>query len=63
MNTYLLEEVIVLKRGIPPQRKREIYSELTRRANILRRLQEQGVTGFYDLYKVISKAYKEGVFG
>ena len=63
MNSYLLEEVIALKRGIPPQRKREIYTELTRRANILRRLQEQGVTGFYDLYKVISKAYKEGVFG
>ena len=63
MNSYLLEEVIALKRGIPPQRKREIYSELTRRANILRRLKDQGVVGFYDLYQVISKAYKEGVFG
>jgi len=62
MNSYLLEEVIALKRGIPPTRKREIYSELTRRANILRRLKDQGVVGFYDLYKVISKAYKEGVF-
>ena len=63
MNSYLLEEVIALKRGIPPHRKREIYNELTRRANILRRLKDQGVTGFYDLYQVISKAYKEGVFG
>ena len=63
MNSYLLEEVIALKRGIPPHRKREIYSELTRRANILRRLKEQGVTGFDDLFKIISKAYKEGVFG
>ena len=63
MNSYLLEEVIALKRGIPPQRKREIYTELTRRANILRRLKEQGVTSFDDLFKVISKAYKEGVFG
>ncbi len=63
MNSYLLEEVISLKRGIPPQRKREIYNEVTRRANILRRLKDQGVVGFNDLYQVISKAYKEGVFG
>ena len=63
MNSYLLEEVIALKRGIPPHRKREIYSELTRRANILRRLKDQGVIGFDDLFKIISKAYKEGVFG
>ena len=62
MNSYLLEEIIAPKRGIPPARKREIYTELTRRANILRRLKDQGVTGFYDLYQVISKAYKEGVF-
>ena len=63
MNSYLLEEVISLKRGIPPQRKREIYNEVTRRANILSRLKDQGVVGFNDLYQVISKAYKEGVFG
>ena len=62
MNSYLLEEVIALKRGIPPHRKRDIYNELTKRANILRRLKDQGVTGFNDLYKVLSKAYKEGVF-
>jgi len=63
MNSYLLEEVIALKRGLPPQRKREIYGELTRRANILRRLKDQGVTGFYELFQVISQAYREGVFG
>ena len=62
MNSYLLEEVIAAKRGIPPHRKRDIYAELTRRANILRKLKEQGVTGFDELYKVISKAHKEGVF-
>jgi flagellar protein FlaI len=63
MNSYLLEEVIALKRGLPPTRKREIYGELTRRANILRRLGDQGITDFYDLYQVLSKAYREGVFG
>ena len=63
MNSYLLEEVIALKRGMPAQRKREIYGELTRRGNILRRLGEQGITDFYDLYQVLSKAVREGVFG
>lgn len=62
MNSYLLEEVIAPKRGIPPHRKRDIYNELTRRANILRKLKDQGVTGFNELYEVIAKAYKEGVF-
>ncbi|PKB79130.1 MAG: secretion system protein E [SAR202 cluster bacterium Io17-Chloro-G9] len=63
MNSYLLEEVIAVKRGLPPQKKREIYTELTRRANILRKLKDQGVLGFYDLYQVISQAYREGVLG
>ncbi len=62
MNSYMLEEVIAFKRGLPPHRKREIYAELTRRANILRRLKDQGVIKFQDVYKVISKAYREGVF-
>ena len=62
MNSYLLEEVIAFKMGLPPTRKREIYEELSRRANILRRFSEQGVTGFKDVYKVISKAYREGIF-
>ena len=62
MNSYLLEEVIAFKRGLSSQRKREIYNELTRRANILRKLKEQGVTGFYDLFKVLSKASRQGVF-
>ena len=63
MNSYLLEEVIAAKRGIPPNRKRDIYSELTRRANVLRKLKDQGITGFNELYQVISQAYREGVFG
>ena len=61
MNSYLLEEVIAAKRGLPPNKKREIYGELTKRANILRRLKDQGITGFYDLYQFISQAYREGV--
>jgi flagellar protein FlaI len=63
MNSYLLEEVIAGQRGLPPNRKRDIYNEVTRRATILKKLKDQGITGFNELYQVISQAYREGVFG
>ena len=62
MNSYMLEEVIAMKRGLPPSRKREIYDELNRRTNLLRRLKDQGVTGFYEIYDVLAQANKEGIF-
>jgi len=62
MNSYLLEEVIAMKRGLPPSRKREIYDELNRRTNLLRRLKDQGVTGFYEIFNVLAQANKEGIF-
>ena len=61
MNTYLLEEKIALMRGLNPSQKRNIYTELTRRANIFRRLHEQKVVDFYGLHQVISQADREGV--
>ena len=62
MNSYLLEEKIALARGIPPTQKRKIYEELTRRASILKKLNQREVTGFYELYQILSQAYQEGVF-
>ena len=62
MNSYMLEEVIAAKRGLPPSRKREIYDELGRRTNLLRRLKDQGVTGFHEIYQVLAQANKEGIF-
>ena len=62
MNSYLLEEVIASKRGLPPSRKREIYDELKRRTTLLSRLKDQGVTGFYEIYNVLAQANKEGIF-
>ena len=62
MNSYLMEEVIAFKLGILPNKKRDIYNEITRRSNVLRRMNEQGVFTFQDVYKVLSKAYREGVF-
>ncbi len=62
MNSYLLEEVIAMKRGLPPSRKREIYDELKRRTTLLSRLKSQGVTGFYEIFSVLAQAEKEGIF-
>ena len=62
MNSFMLEEVIARKRGLPPSRKREIYDELNRRTNLLRRLKDQGLTGFQEIYQVLAQANKEGIF-
>jgi flagellar protein FlaI len=63
INSYLLEEVIAGQRGLPPNRKRDIYNEVSRRATVLKKLKDQGILGFDELYQVISQAYREGVFG
>ncbi|RLC91827.1 MAG: secretion system protein E [Chloroflexi bacterium] len=63
MNSYLLEQKIAVRLGIPSHKKRRIYLELQRRAEILERLhKEQGVTGFYELLQVLAKAQREGLF-
>ncbi len=62
-NSYLLEQKIAPKKGLPPNRKFEIYSLLDKRATILRKLhKEKGISGFYELLGVLSRAQKEGIF-
>ncbi|MDF2954981.1 MAG: Type IV secretory pathway ATPase VirB11/Archaellum biosynthesis ATPase ArlI/FlaI [Candidatus Alkanophagales archaeon MCA70_species_2] len=61
MNSYLLENKIAVKRGMTGKKKREIYRELEKRAKILKKLHESGITNFYDLFAAISKIEKEGV--
>jgi archaeal flagellar protein FlaI len=61
-NSYLLEQKIAPKLGIPPHKKRRIYSEVERRAKILEKLSQQGVMNFYELLKVLAKAQREGLF-
>jgi len=63
MNSYLLEQKIALKRRIPPNKKRQIYGEVRRRARVLERLhREKKVRGFYELLEVLARAQKEGIF-
>ncbi len=62
-NSYLLEEKIALRRGIPTDRKWEIYALLTRRAKILERLhKEKKVTNFYELLKILAMAQEKRLF-
>ncbi|MDP6514980.1 MAG: ATPase, T2SS/T4P/T4SS family, partial [SAR202 cluster bacterium] len=62
MNSYLLEQKIAPRRGIPPHKKREIYSVVRRRARVLQKLSESGLRGYHEFYKVISKAQRDGIF-
>jgi len=61
-NAYLLENVVAIRRGLPPKETRRIYEEIDARAVILRKLHEKGVNNFYELHKVLSQAYRQGLF-
>ena len=61
-NSYMLENKIAFKRGIPPEKRRTIYREVERRARILEKLHKSGLTGFYDVLQVLAKAQREGLF-
>ncbi len=60
MSSYLLEERIAAKRGIPPFKRKAIYTELKRRAKIIQRLhQGRKVTDFYEVFKVLAEAHRQ----
>ena len=62
-NSYLLEDKIALKRGIPPDKKWQIYNLVERRTRILEKLhKEKGVRDFYELLRVLAKAQEERIF-
>ena len=61
-NSYLLEYKIAPKRGLPHEKRRQIYKLLKQRTDILKRIHEQKKTDFYEVYAILSKAYREGYF-
>ncbi|MBN1177349.1 MAG: type II/IV secretion system ATPase subunit [Dehalococcoidales bacterium] len=61
-NSYLLENKIAPRRGLPEEKRRQIYKVLKQRSDILKRMSEQGKTNFYDVYAILSKAYRDGYF-
>jgi len=62
MNSYLLEEKIAIRRGIPPFKKKAIYTDLKRRAKIFERLHKQrGIKDFYEVFSVFAEAHRQGL--
>jgi flagellar protein FlaI len=61
-NSYLLENKIAPRRGLPEEKRRQIYKVLKQRSDVLKRIHEQGKTNFYEVYAILSKAYREGYF-
>jgi flagellar protein FlaI len=61
-NSYLLEQRIAPARGFAEKQRRMIYKEVDRRGALLQKLGESGVTNFYELFKLLSKAQKQGLF-
>lgn len=60
MNSFVLEEKIALKRGIPPFKRKMIYTELKRRAKIFQRLHlEKKLKNFYEIFAVIAQAQRQ----
>ncbi len=63
MNSYLLENKVAPARGIPPAQRRKIYLEIDRRSKVLEKLHKSsGISDFYELYKVLGNAKKQGLF-
>ena len=60
-NSYLLENQIATKRGLPKNKRRMIYKELDRREKVLRKIHDAGVLGFYELFAMMARAEEEGI--
>ena len=59
MNSYLLEQHIAMKRGIPPHKRKIIYTELRKRASIFERIhKEKRIRSFNAFFRILSEAYK-----
>ena len=60
-NSYLLEQKIAPRLGIPENQVRKIYSELDRRAKILRKIHQAKITNFYDLFNTLIQVEEAGL--
>ena len=62
MSSYILEYKIAPRLGFPSHKKKRVYAEMERRANIFTRLhKEKGITGFYEVLEVLNQAQREGL--
>jgi flagellar protein FlaI len=60
MNSFLLEERIAMKRGIPPHKRKAIYTDLKKRAKVFERLhKDKKVRGFDEFFQVLAEAQRQ----
>ena len=62
MNSTMLEDVVAPKMGLARQDARGMYDKIDERAAAFRKIHEQGTTNFYDLYKFLAQAHRQGFF-
>lgn len=60
-NSYLLEQKIAPRLGIPENQVRRIYLELDRRAKILRKIHQAKITNFYELFNTLIQIEEAGL--
>ena len=60
-SSYLLEQKIATRLGIPGKKKKVIYEEIEKRAKILERLSDEGIVNYYDFFDTVSKITKHGM--
>ena len=63
MNCNILENVVAPKMGLPRQEARKMYEVIEERAGAFKKIHDRGITNFYDLYKLIAQAHRQGLFG
>jgi flagellar protein FlaI len=60
-SSYLLEQKIATRLGIPGKKKKVVYEEIEKRAKILERLSDEGVVDYYEVFNTIAKITKHGL--
>ncbi|WP_292388123.1 type II/IV secretion system ATPase subunit [Methanosarcina sp. UBA5] len=60
-NSYLLEQKIAPRLGIPENQVRKIYLELDKKAKILRKIHQAKITNFYELFNTLIQIEEAGI--
>lgn len=62
MNSFLLEERIAPKRGLPPEKRKQIYVELRKRAKVFEKVhRERGMRSFDDFFRLLAEAHRQNL--
>ncbi|AKB33313.1 Flagella-related protein FlaI [Methanosarcina siciliae HI350] len=60
-SSYILENKIATRLGIPGKKKKVIYDEIEKRARILERLDNEGIVNYWDFFNTVAKITKAGM--